>query len=89
MSKLHRPGESGHDYMKKLEATVQHQNDRIQKSRIELKNMKKECQNLKDSNENHVFINEKLNQALKKATQKIEELEKALDSEKNKNAALL
>jgi hypothetical protein len=32
-----------------------------------MKNLKKEIQNLKDSNENHIFINDKLNQALKKA----------------------
>jgi hypothetical protein len=55
---------------------VQYLNEKIQKSRIDLKNLKKECQNLKDSNENHVFINEKLNQALKKSSQRCEELER-------------
>jgi hypothetical protein len=41
-----------------------------------MKNLKKEIQNLKDSNENHIFINEKLNSALKKANIRAEELEK-------------
>lgn len=41
--------------------------------------MKKENQNLKDSNENHIFINEKLNQALKKSSKRIEELEKKFE----------
>ena len=43
-----------------------------------MKNLKKEIQNLKDSNENHIFINEKLNSALKKANQRAEELEKQI-----------
>ena len=30
---------------------------------------------MKDSNENHIFINEKLNQALKKMTQRLHDLE--------------
>jgi hypothetical protein len=30
---------------------------------------------LRDSNENHIFINEKLNHALKKANQRIEDFE--------------
>ena len=33
---------------------------------------------MRDSNENHIFINEKLNQALKKANQRIEDLESKL-----------
>ena len=67
LNKLHRPGESGTEYTKKLEQSVQYLNEKIQKSRIDMKNLKKEIQNLKDSNENHIFINDKLNQALKKA----------------------
>jgi predicted RNase H-like nuclease (RuvC/YqgF family) len=55
-------------------------NDKITKIRTDFKNLKKENQNLKDSNENHIFINEKLNQALKKATVRIEDLEKRLSS---------
>jgi predicted RNase H-like nuclease (RuvC/YqgF family) len=55
-------------------------NDKITKIRTDFKNLKKENQNLKDSNENHIFINEKLNQALKKATARIEDLEKKLSS---------
>jgi hypothetical protein len=64
---------------------VQYLNDKISKSRIDQKNFKKENQNLKDSNENHIFINEKLNQALKKAVQRNEELEKLLERKQGSN----
>lgn len=77
LNRLARPGESPGEYAKKLEQTVQYLNEKIQKSRIDLKGLKKECQNLRDSNENHVFINEKLNQALKKQAARLEELERA------------
>ena len=52
----------------KLEQSVQYLNEKVQKIRIDYKNLRKENQNLKDSTENHIFINEKLNQALKKAS---------------------
>jgi hypothetical protein len=77
LNRLAKPGESPGEYAKKLEQTVQYLNEKIQKSRIDLKGLKKECQNLRDSNENHVFINEKLNQALKKQAARLEELERA------------
>ncbi len=38
--------------------------------------MKQENANLKASNENHIFINEKLNKALKKSEQRIDTLSK-------------
>ena len=76
LNKLHRPGESGGEYVKKLEQSVQYLNEKIQRSRIDMKNLKKEIQNLKDSNENHIFINEKLNAALKKTNARVEELER-------------
>lgn len=53
-------------------------NDKVQKLRIDFKNLKKENHNLRDSNENHIFINEKLNQALKKANARLEDLENKL-----------
>jgi 16S rRNA G966 N2-methylase RsmD len=53
-------------------------NDKISKSRQEYKNLKKDLQNLRDSNENHIFINDKLNHALKKANQRTEDLEARL-----------
>ncbi len=43
LNKLVRPGDSGVDYTRKLEATIQYLNEKIQKSRIDLKNLKKEC----------------------------------------------
>lgn len=36
--------------------------------------LKKEIATLKDSNENHIFINEKLNKALKKKEEQVEKL---------------
>lgn len=57
---------------------MQYLNEKIQKSRIDMKGLKKELQNMRDSNENHVFINDKLNQALKKSSARVEELERRL-----------
>ena len=88
LNKLQRPGETGTDYVKKLEQSVQYLNDKIQRSRIDIKNLKKEIQNLKDSNENHIFINEKLNQALKKSSARVEELERQLEIERSKNDSI-
>jgi len=76
--RLQRAGESQTDYLKKLEQTVQYLNEKIQKSRIDMKGLKKDLQNMRDSNENHVFINDKLNQALKKSSARVEELERRL-----------
>ena len=61
LNRLQRPGETPGEYTKKLEQTVQYLNEKIQKSRIDMKGLKKELQNMRDSNENHVFINDKLN----------------------------
>ena len=55
--------------------------------KAEYKTLKQENRNLKDSNQNHVFINEKLNQALKKATSRLEEFEKMGDSIKTQTTA--
>jgi septal ring factor EnvC (AmiA/AmiB activator) len=46
----------------------------------EIKKLKQENSNLKASNENHIFINEKLNKALKKGEQRIEVLSKQVKS---------
>ena len=48
--------------------------EKLQKARQEFKIIKKENGQLKDSNENHIFINEKLNKALKKSEDRIEKL---------------
>jgi len=53
-----------------------------------MKSLKKEIQNLKDSNENHIFINEKLNQDLKKSSARHEELERALEIQSSKNDSI-
>lgn len=80
LNKLQKQESDHREYIKKLEQSVQYLNDKISKSRIDYKNLKKENQNLKDSNENHIFINEKLNQALKKAVARSEELERRLEA---------
>ena len=48
--------------------------EKLQKSRTDFKIMKKENANLKVSNENLIFLNEKLNKALKKSETRIEQL---------------
>ena len=40
--------------------------------------LKKEIATLKDSNENHIFINEKLNKALKRSEQRTEQIQQKL-----------
>ena len=60
------------EYIKKLEHSVQWVEEKLQKSRNDFKTLKKENANLKVSNENHIFINEKLNKALKKSEARIE-----------------
>ncbi len=62
------------EYIKKLEHSVQWLEEKLQRARTDFKTLKKENANLKDSNENHIFINEKLNKALKKSEDRIEKL---------------
>ena len=50
--------------------------------------MKKENANLKDSNENHIFINEKLNKALKKSEDRIEKLSQKIKTITNESVVL-
>lgn len=73
--KLQRQESDSNEYVKKLEQSIQYLTDKVQKIRIDYKNLKKDNRNLRDSNENHIFINERLNHALKKANQRIDELE--------------
>lgn len=46
--------------------------------KAEINVLKKEVDTLKDSNENHMFINEKLNKALKRSEQRTEQLQSKL-----------
>ena len=62
------------EYIKKLEQSVSWLEDKLQTARKDFKALKKENTNLKDSNENHIFINDKLNKALKKSEARIEHL---------------
>lgn len=48
-------------YIQKLEQSVNYLNEKIQKSRIDFKKIKQENRSLKDSIENHLSVNEKLN----------------------------
>lgn len=49
--------------MKKLEFTIENLNMKLTKAKAELEKVKQENMNLQASIDNHVFINEKLNQA--------------------------
>ena len=65
-------------YIQKLEQSVNYLNEKIQRSRIDFKKMKQENRNLKESIDNHLSVNEKLNQALKKSEEEVTELERLL-----------
>lgn len=51
---------------KKLQLTADNLNLKLSKLKEELKNLKDENVTLKASNDNHIYINEKLNKALQK-----------------------
>jgi hypothetical protein len=53
-----------------LELSVENLNEKLTKLKIELQKQKDEVFSLKASNDNHIFINEKLNHALKKYMEK-------------------
>lgn len=52
--------------IKKLELTVENLNNKLSKLKDELMKVRDENLTLKASNDNHIYINEKLNKALKK-----------------------
>ena len=60
----------------------------MQRSRADFKTLKKENTNLKESNDNHIFINEKLNKALKKSEDRIEKLTQKLKTITNESIIL-
>ena len=60
----------------------------MQRARNDFKTLKKENANLKDSNENHIFINEKLNKALKKSEDRIEKLTQKIKTITNESIVL-
>ena len=76
------------EYVKKLEHSVQWLEEKLQRGRADFKTLKKENANLKDSNENHVFINEKLNKALKKSEDRIEKLTAKIKTITNESVVL-
>lgn len=76
------------EYIKKLEHSVQWLEEKLQRARNDFKTLKKENANLKDSNENHIFINEKLNKALKKSEDRIEKLTQKLKTITNESVVI-
>ena len=62
--------------------------EKLQRARADFKTLKKENANLKDSNENHIFINEKLNKALKKSEERIEKLTQKIKTITNESVVL-
>ena len=62
------------EYTKKLEESVNWLEEKMAKANKDIKKLQHENANLKSSNENHIFINEKLNKALKKSESRIEQL---------------
>lgn len=76
------------EYVKKLEHSVQWLEEKLQRKTNDFKTLKKENANLKDSNENHIFINEKLNKALKKSEDRIEKLTQKIKTITNESVVL-
>ena len=76
------------EYVKKLEHSVQWLEEKLQRARADFKTLKKENANLKDANENHIFINEKLNKALKKSEERIEKLTAKIKTITNESVVL-
>jgi len=63
------PQEIDKKYVKKLELANDNLNVKLTKMKSEHQRLKDENFSLKASNDNHIYINEKLNRALKKATE--------------------
>ena len=63
------PQEIDKKYVKKLELANDNLNVKLTKMKSEHQRLKDENFSLKASNDNHIYINEKLNWALKKATE--------------------
>ncbi len=57
-------------YVKRLELSVDNLNTKLTKLKENLGRLKNENASLKASNDNHIYINEKLNKALQKALEK-------------------
>ena len=76
------------EYVKKLEHSVQWLEEKLQRARADFKTLKKENASLKDANENHIFINEKLNKALKKSEERIEKLTAKIKTITNESVVL-
>jgi len=62
------------EYSKKLEESVNWLEEKLARANKDIKRLKNENATLKSSNENHIFINDKLNKALKKSESRIESL---------------
>ena len=76
--KPQEPSLQDRKYVKKLELSVENLNTKLSKLKVELQRLKDENLQLKASNDNHIYINEKLNKALKK------QLDKKADKKKKK-----
>lgn len=61
-------------YAKKLELSVDNLNEKLTKLKTQHQKLKSENASLKASNDNHIFINEKLNKALQKLLLKNKQL---------------
>lgn len=76
------------EYVKKLEHSVSWLEAKLQRAKNDQKQLKKEFDSLKDSNENHIFINEKLNKALKRMEDRNEKLTEKLRQITNESIVL-
>lgn len=75
-----------HKYVKRLELSVDNLNQKLTKLKTQLQKLKNENASLKASNDNHIYINEKLNKALqKRLADKQKERSKKDAKDKKKN----
>ena len=87
-STMYAMSQENKDYIKKLEHSVSWIEEKLQRARNDLKTLRKENDSLKDSNENHIFINEKLNKALKRMEERNEKLTEKLRQITNDSVVL-
>ena len=63
-------------YVKKLELSIKNLNEKLDSIKLQYQKLKDENAALKASNDNHIYISDRLNQALKKQILKFEKLKK-------------
>lgn len=72
-------------YAKRLELSVENLNQKLSRLKAQHQKLKNENASLKASNDNHIFINEKLNKALQKMVAKSQQKDSEVEQERLRN----